>query len=78
MSQHHVVIEGIFPDLLRFRLPARSDDAVLYVERKRLPPEVDAHLLHAGYRFTVDANLDALTLDELVASFHNWRAERSR
>jgi hypothetical protein len=63
--------------LLRFRLPAWSDDAVLWVERKRLPPEVDEHLLH-GYRFFVDADLDALTPDELVASFRNGRAERSR
>jgi hypothetical protein len=70
------VIEGIFPDLLRFRLPSWSDDQVLYVERKWLPPEVDAHLLHAGYRFAVDADLDALTLEELIESLHNWSAER--
>jgi hypothetical protein len=50
LSGHRVVIEGVFPDLVRFRLPAWSDDAVLYIERKRLPTEVDAHLLHAGYR----------------------------
>jgi hypothetical protein len=35
-------------------------------------------LLDAGYQFSVDADLDALTPDELVASFHDWRAERSR
>jgi hypothetical protein len=69
LSQHRVVIEGVFPDLVRFRLPAWSEDAVLYVERKRLPPEVDEHLLHAGYQFFVDADLDALTPEALIESF---------
>jgi hypothetical protein len=75
---HPVTIEGVFPDLVRFRLPSWSEDVPLYVERKTLPPEVDAHLLDAGYRFAVDADLDALTPEQLVASFRNWRAERSR
>jgi hypothetical protein len=78
VALHQVVIEGIFPDLVRLRLPDWSDDVPLYVERKRLPPEVDAHLLDAGYRFAVDADLDALTPEELIESLHNWRAERSR
>src|SRR5262249_811892 len=76
LSGHQVEIEGIFPDLVRFRLPAWSDDAVLYVERKRLPPEVDEHLLHAGYRFAVAADLDSLPAEELIGSFRNWTAER--
>jgi hypothetical protein len=74
LSGHRVVIEGIFPDLLRCRLPAWSDDVVLYIERKRLPPEIDAHLLEPGYRFAVDADLDALTPEALIASFRNWYA----
>jgi hypothetical protein len=36
------------------------------------------HLLDAGRRFTVEADLDALTPEELVGSFRDWRAERSR
>jgi hypothetical protein len=76
-SGHRVVIEGIFPELLRFRLPAWSDDVPLYVSRRTLPPDVDTHLLHAGYRFFVEADLDALTSYELVESFRNWRAERT-
>jgi hypothetical protein len=75
VTLHRVEIEGIFPDLLRFRLPAWSEDAVLHIERKRLPPEVDAHLLQAGYRFAVEADLDALTPADLVASIRNWTAE---
>jgi hypothetical protein len=43
-----VTVEGVFPDLVRLRLPSWDDDAVLYVERKRLPREVDARLLEAG------------------------------
>jgi hypothetical protein len=73
-----VTIEGIFPELLRFRLPAWDDGVALYVERKRLPSEVDAHLRDAGYRFVVEADLDAHTPEALVESFRNWRAERSR
>jgi hypothetical protein len=73
-----VEIEAIFPDLVRFRLPAWSEDAVLYVERKRLPREVDIHLLEAGYRFAVEADLDALTPADLVASFRNWTAEPAK
>jgi hypothetical protein len=78
VTGHRVVIEGIFPDLLRLRLPSWNDDVVVYVDRRTLPPEVDAHLLHAGYQFAVDADLEALTPEELTESFHNWRAERSR
>jgi hypothetical protein len=48
----------------------------LYVERERLPPEVDGHRLHAGYQWAVDAHphLDALPPEKLVASFGDWRA----
>jgi hypothetical protein len=64
LNRHRVVIEGVFPDLVRLRLPDWSADVPLYVERKTLPPEVDAHLLEAGYRLVVDANLDALTPEQ--------------
>ena len=37
-----------------------------YIERK--PPEVDAHLLHAGHQFAVEADLDALTPEALVVA----------
>jgi hypothetical protein len=40
----------------------------------RLPREVDACLLQAGYQFAVDADLDALTPEALIGSFRNWRA----
>jgi hypothetical protein len=76
-SQYCVVIEGIFPDLVRLRQPSWGDMS-LYVDRRTLPPEVDVHLLDAGYRFVVEADLDALTPEALVESFRNWRAERSR
>ena len=35
LSQQRVVIDGVFPHLVRLRLPAWSEHAVLYVERKR-------------------------------------------
>jgi hypothetical protein len=69
---HPVVVEGVFPHLVRLRLPSWDDDTVLYVERKTLPREVDAKLLEAGYRFAVEADLKTVTADELVASFWNW------
>jgi hypothetical protein len=74
--QHQVTIEGILPDLVRLRLPAWNDDVPLYVDRRTLPRDVDEHLFHAGYRFAVEADLDALMPEQLVASFHDWRAER--
>jgi hypothetical protein len=43
-----------------------------------LAGDVNARLFEAGYWFAVDADLDALTPDELTESFRNWRAERSR
>jgi hypothetical protein len=35
-------------------------------------------LLHAGYGFWVEADLDALTAEQLIESFRNWRAARLR
>ena len=66
---------SIFPHLVRLRLPAWNDD-VLYVERKTLRRYVDNGQPQTGYRFLVDADLEALTPYDLVASFHDWVAER--
>jgi hypothetical protein len=75
VTLHRAEIEGIFPDLLRFRLPDWNEDAVVYVDRRTIPPDVDACLLKPGYRFFVDADLEALTPYDLVALFRNWTAE---
>jgi hypothetical protein len=47
-------------------------DLPVYLDRRSLPPGVDARLLRGGFLFA-DADLSAMTTVELVDSLRDWQ-----
>jgi hypothetical protein len=70
-----VRVEAIFPGLLRVVIPDWDPHSPVYVLRKSLPPDVDAKVLNKGGYLFVQADLEAKTPPDLVASLTNWEWE---